>query len=130
MNKTSPRMGWILYDGRCRFCLRWVHFWERVLAKRGFALMDLQSAWKDGSLSVGKEQLLDDIRVLTIDGALISGANAYLFVMRRIWWAWPNYALFCLPGFHQIFQAGYRWFNRNRYRVSRHCPLLARLGRP
>ena len=118
-----PRLGWVLYDGGCRFCFRWVHFWEKVIERRGFALKDLQSARDDGSLEIPQQELLDDILVLTSDGRLESGADAYLFVARRIWWAWPLYAIFRLPGFNWMLWQGYRWFNRNRYRIIRHCPL-------
>jgi len=118
-----PRKGWIPYDGGCGFCFRWVHLWERVVERRGFTIKDLQSAQADGSLQVSQENLLDDIRVLTRARKLESGADAYLYVSRHIWWAWPFYAVFRLPVFNRMLWWGYRWFNRNRYRVSRHCPL-------
>jgi predicted DCC family thiol-disulfide oxidoreductase YuxK len=118
-----PREGWILYDGTCGFCFRWVHFWEKVVERRGFAIKDLQSASSEGGLPIPEENLLDDVQVLTRAGKLESGADAYLYVARRIWWAWPFYAIFRLPGFNRILWWGYRWFNRNRYRISRHCPL-------
>lgn len=118
-----PVKGWILYDGGCGFCFRWVHFWQRIVERRGFAIKDIQSASAEGILQVPDENLLDDIRVLTRDGKLQSGAGAYLYVARRIWWAWPFYAIFSLPGFNSLLRWGYRWFNRNRYRISKHCPL-------
>jgi len=121
-----PRSGWILYDGGCGFCYWWVHFWEKVVERRGFVLKDLQSAQADGSLRISQQKLLDDILVLTPAGKLEAGANAYLFVARQIWWARPFYAIFRLPGFNWLLWSGYRWFNRNRYRVSRHCPLPQR----
>jgi predicted DCC family thiol-disulfide oxidoreductase YuxK len=123
LTATRPRIGWVLYDGGCGFCFRWVHLWKNVIERRGFALKDLQSAWEDGSLQIAQQHLLDDIRVLTRTGQLKSGADAYLFVAEKIWWAWPLYAIFRLPGFNWVLWHGYRWFNRNRYRVSRHCPL-------
>lgn len=128
-SKTAlPREGWILYDGRCGFCFRWVHFWQRVAERRGFAIKDLQSASADGTLQIPEENLLDDIQVLTRTGKLESGANAYLYVSRKIWWAWPFYAVFGLPGFNWTLWRGYHWFNRNRYRISRHCPLPQQSG--
>jgi predicted DCC family thiol-disulfide oxidoreductase YuxK len=123
LESAVPSEGWILYDGGCGFCFRWVHFWKKVIERRGFALRDLQSASADGILQISPEHLLDDIQVLTRAGTLESGANAYLFVARKIWWAWPLYTIFRLPGFNRMLWSGYRWFNRNRYRVSRHCPL-------
>jgi predicted DCC family thiol-disulfide oxidoreductase YuxK len=120
---ARPRQGWILYDGGCGFCFRWVHLWRKVVESRGFAIKSLQSAFADGSLKVPAENLLDDIQVLTHTGELASGADAYLYVARQLWWAWPFYAVFRLPGFNWLLWRGYRWFNRNRYRISRHCPL-------
>jgi len=120
---ATPREGWILYDGGCGFCFRWVHFWQKEVERRGFGIKDLQTASAEGSLQIPKENLLDDIRVLTRTGELESGADAYLYVARRIWWAWPFYAIFSLPGFHWLLWQGYRWFNRNRYRLSSSCPL-------
>jgi len=120
---TIPREGWILYDGGCGFCFRWVHFWKKVVEARGFAVKDLQSASAEGILQVPQEHLLDDIRVLTRSQKLESGADAYLYVAQRVWWAWPFYAIFSLPVFNSMLWWGYRWFNRNRYRISRHCPL-------
>jgi len=117
------REGWILYDGGCGFCFHWVQFWKKVVEARGFAIKDLQSASAEGILQVPQENLLDDIRVLTRSGKLESGADAYLYVAQRIWWAWPFYAIFSLPVFNSMLWWGYRWFNRNRYRFSRHCPL-------
>lgn len=120
---TAPLKGWILYDGEYGFCFRWVHFWERVVARRGFGLKDLQAAKDEGRVEIGAENLLDDILALKVDGGLESGADAYLFVGRQIWWAKPIASLFSLPGFNWVLWGGYRWFNRNRYRVSRYCPL-------
>jgi predicted DCC family thiol-disulfide oxidoreductase YuxK len=118
-NARFPASGWILYDGECGFCARWVHIWERTIAKRGFALKDLQSAWTENLLCVPRENLLDDIRVLTRNGEVFTGADACLYVTRRTWWAWPFYALFSLPGFNRTLRWGYREFARNRYCVSK-----------
>jgi hypothetical protein len=65
-------------------------------------------------LQVPQENLLDDIRVLTSRGQLQSGADAYLYVAKRIWWAWPFHAIFSLPSFNWVLWQRYRWFNRNR----------------
>jgi predicted DCC family thiol-disulfide oxidoreductase YuxK len=92
-----PREGWILYDGGCGLCFRWVDFWKEIVGRRGFGLKDLQSAFADGDLQIPRDSLLDDNRVLTRNGRLESGANAYLYVVR--WWAWPFYSILRLPGF-------------------------------
>jgi len=118
MPPESAVHGWVLYDGACGFCSRWVKFWERTLAKRDFAIAALEEPWVSEKLTMPYEELVRDIRLLMRDGRLISGADVYLFVARRIWWAWPFYALFSLPGFNWAVHTGYRWFARNRHYVS------------
>jgi DCC1-like thiol-disulfide oxidoreductase len=95
---------------------------KKVVVRRGFALKDLQSAEEEGILQISAENLLDDIRVLRVDSGLQCAADAYLCVAKQIWWARPIAMLFGLPGFNWVGWCGYRWFNRNRYRVSRHGP--------
>lgn len=118
-----PPNGWVLYDGECAFCTRWVGFWSGVLRRHGFATGELQAPWVTERLRMAPDELLHDIRVLTRAGAVVSGADVYLYVWRRIWWAWPLYAIFSLPGFNRLIHAGYRWFARNRYCVSGACRL-------
>src|SRR5260370_31667634 len=89
-----PDEGWILYDGECGFCYRWLHFWKKVVERRGFAVKDLQSAHADGSLQVSHENLLDDIRVLTRAGKLESRADAHLYRSRPLWSPSPFSAVF------------------------------------
>ena len=95
---------------------------KEVVARRGFELKGLQSAEEEGILQVSAENLLNDIRVLKVDGGLQCAADAYLFVAKQICWARPIAMLLGLPGFHWVCWCGPRWFNRNRYRVSRNGP--------
>jgi predicted DCC family thiol-disulfide oxidoreductase YuxK len=113
--------GWVLYDGECAVCRSWLRLLTNVLARKGFVTAMLQEPWVAERL--GRDGLLSDLRLLTSDGKIIAGADAYLYVMRRIWWTWPLYALFNLPGFKTVFRAGYRWFANNRYCVSSACRL-------
>jgi len=115
-----------LYDGECGFCSRWVKFWGPTLAKQNLAIGTLQEPWVTQRLRMPLDELLADIRLLTREGELISGADVYLQVTKRIWWAWPFYALFSLPGFNGLIHLGYRWFARNRYCISHACKLPAR----
>jgi len=121
--QLAPRRGWILYDAECGFCRRTIHLWQRTAERHGFAVKSLQSAHGERLLQLPEENVLDDTRVLTPAGKLISGADAYLHIARQIWWAWPFYAIFSLPGFHWLLVRAYTWINRNRYRFSDKCAL-------
>lgn len=118
--------GVVLYDGQCGFCSRWVKFWAGMLGRHGFEIASLDEPWVAERLRMPREELLSDIRLLTVGGQLISGADVYLYVTRRIWWAWPFYAIFSLPGFNRLIHAGYRWFARNRHHISHACRLQPR----
>ncbi|MBZ5665502.1 MAG: DUF393 domain-containing protein [Acidobacteriia bacterium] len=128
-SSVDPRLsarGVVLYDGQCGFCSRWVQCWARTLRRHGFEIASLDEPWVAGKLQMPHEELLTDIRLLTADGQLISGADVYLYVTRRIWWAWPFYAIFSLPGFNRLIHIGYRWFARNRHHISHACKLHPR----
>ncbi len=127
MNSSQSKVrGWVLYDGHCGFCSGWLAFWKPTLERHGFAVAALEESWVSEKLSMPYEELVKDIRLLVTDGRLFSGEDAYLQVTRRIWWAWPFYAVFSLPGFHWMIRRGYRWFARNRHFVSHACGLRAR----
>jgi predicted DCC family thiol-disulfide oxidoreductase YuxK len=119
----QPTGGWVFYDGQCGFCSRWLKFWQPTLAKRGFAIAALQEPWVVSRFQMPIEELVHDLRLLTRDGQTASGADVYLQVTKKIWWAWPFYAVFSLPGFNWLIHFGYRWFARNRYHISHACKL-------
>ena len=119
-------LGVVLYDGQCGFCSGWVKYWAATLGRRGFEIASLDEPWVAKRLKMPHEELVTDIRLRTAGGQLISGADVYLYVTRRIWWAWPFYAIFRLPGFNRLIHVGYRWFARNRYCVSHACKLQPR----
>ena len=93
----SEPIGFILYDDCCGFCRRWISYWETTLRKRGFAIAPLQSARVEEQLNASQEGVLFDLRLLLADGSQIRGADAYRYVMRRIWWAYPLYVLSSAP---------------------------------
>ena len=113
--------GWVLYDGDCAFCTRWLRFWAPVFKRRGFEIDTLQADWAGEAFHMSREEIVGDIRMLTVSGQTYSGADVYLYMARRIWWAWPFGILFSLPGLRSLIWAGYRWFAANRYCVSGQC---------
>jgi predicted DCC family thiol-disulfide oxidoreductase YuxK len=123
---TAPA-AWVLYDGACGFCSRWVPYWKDTLAKRNIGIAALQEPWvveRLGAKGVSTSNLLDDLRILVAStGDVIPGADAYRYAFRRIWWATPLWLLSVTPGLRHLFDRGYRAFAENRYRVSRACGL-------
>jgi predicted DCC family thiol-disulfide oxidoreductase YuxK len=103
MPETSqPVRGWVFYDGECGFCSRWLSFWQPTLNRHGYAIAPLQEPWVVAQFHLPAQKLLSDLRLLTPDGRSVAGADVYLHVARTIWWAWPFYAVFSLPGFNRL----------------------------
>lgn len=127
---TVAPAGWVLFDGSCGFCRTWVEYWSGTLRKRGFEIAPLQETWVRQRLaSPNEEDLLRDLRVLLESGEELHGADAYRYVMRRIWWAYPLYLLSVMPLLRYLFDRGYRAFADNRYHLSRSCALPAQSTR-
>jgi predicted DCC family thiol-disulfide oxidoreductase YuxK len=125
-----PRVAWVLYDGACGVCSRWVPFWKGTLERRGIGIAALQEPWVAGRLAargIHPENFLDDFRIVVEEtGDVIPGADAYRWALRRIWWAWPFWALSVTPGLGGFFDAAYRRFAESRYRVSKACRIPVR----
>lgn len=122
---TSPAApsGRVLYDDSCGFCRRWVPYWEQTLQRRGFAIGPLQAPWVAEKLALPADEVVRDLRLLLPDGNWIVGANAYRYVMRRIWWAYPLYLLAITPVLRAVFDWSYRNFADHRHAFSRTCGL-------
>jgi predicted DCC family thiol-disulfide oxidoreductase YuxK len=124
---TFAPIGWVLFDGSCGFCRTWVEYWSNTLRKRGLAIAPLQDTWvRERLASPDEEELLRDLRVLLASGHELRGANAYRYVLRRIWWTCPLYLLSVTPLLRHLFDWGYRAFADNRYHFSRSCTLPVR----
>jgi predicted DCC family thiol-disulfide oxidoreductase YuxK len=120
---SEPAAGWVLYDADCGVCSRWVPSWGPTLQQRGLAIAPLQSAWVQERTGLALADLQSDIRLLQPNGQLLSGAEVYRYMMRRIWWAYPLYLLSNVPGLSQVFEWAYRTFARHRMRISASCGL-------
>jgi predicted DCC family thiol-disulfide oxidoreductase YuxK len=124
----QPARGWVLYDGECGICARMVWWFGSTLKRRGYRLVPLQAPWVVERLGMPTETLLEEMRVLTADGVHLSGADAIIYLARRIWWATPLYAMSLLPGVLPLLHTGYRWFAARRHCFSPSCALST--GRP
>jgi predicted DCC family thiol-disulfide oxidoreductase YuxK len=114
-------MAAIYYDDECRFCRAMLYRFGRMLARRRFTFVPLQSPGAARILGVADEHLLDEMRVRLDDGVVCGGASAVAAIARRIWWAWPLWALSRLPGAMPPLNAAYRWIARHRRCLNGAC---------
>jgi alginate O-acetyltransferase complex protein AlgI len=106
--------GWIFYDRDCSFCRELALRFENAFAKRGFYFEPLQHEWVQRRLNMTREEALKEMRVLTKTGEVFGGADAVIFLSRRLWWARPLAFLARLPFVHAVLQRLYRWVADHR----------------
>lgn len=127
---AAPPHGWVLFDGDCGICARLAAGWERTLRRAGYAVAPLQAEWVRARLGADLEDLLRDILLFQPPATIYRGADAYLRVMRGIWWLAPLGMLLRLPGLYQLTKFSYRQFAANRHRISRSCGLKPAPSQP
>jgi predicted DCC family thiol-disulfide oxidoreductase YuxK len=116
----------VFYDADCRFCVKTARRFERVLTRRRFELVPLQIPGASAELGVPGDQLLAEMRLRSHDGTVFGGAAAVVEIARRIWWAWPLWALSRLPAAMRLMCATYRWIARRRSCTSGACEIRPR----
>ena len=116
MTKTrdaQPPAGWVLYDGECPLCIGWAGRFSRILRRAGFTLATLQSRAGVRDFS--------EMVVLTSGGTSYGGADGLVQIARRVWWAWPLFALAQIPGALGVLRAAYRGLAANRHCLGGAC---------
>ena len=113
---SKPSRGWVLFDGDCQFCRRWVDRMDPILAPRGFVFLPLQTPWVRAFFHFPENQLLGEMRVLLRNGETHGGADAIIALAKYVWWGWPLVALAQVAGMRRAFRAAYR-----RVAARRHC---------
>jgi predicted DCC family thiol-disulfide oxidoreductase YuxK len=119
--KNEMIAGWVLYDGECAICTRWVARFYHPLRRRGFRLAPLQTPGIAERFGLKEEGLLNEMRLVTRDGHILGGADALAEIARALWWTWPVWLAYQLPGAKPVLRAAYRWLARNRYCLGGAC---------
>jgi predicted DCC family thiol-disulfide oxidoreductase YuxK len=115
IKEIEELQGWLLYDGECAFCTAWAARLEPVLTRRGFDLAPWQSPWVHECLDLSPAEPFTEIRLVTVTGAAFAGADAFIHLARRVWWAWPFHLVALLPGIKPVLRAAYRWLAARRH---------------
>jgi predicted DCC family thiol-disulfide oxidoreductase YuxK len=123
-----PRRGWVLYDGDCRMCTGLVRRFRPALARRGFATAALQESWVRRRLGRQPDDTPTEMILLEPGGRVRGGAEGVALIASRLWWAWPLYAAWRVPGIRAILKGIYRWIAARRHCVGGSCAPGARSG--
>ena len=127
--KTNPKergiRGTIGYDAYCPVCLSTMARWREVFTLRGFVWVPLHDAYWLGRLGLHPGETPGEIQLELAGGRLLSGADAVMWLARRVWWLSPLGLIGWLPGVRRLTQWAYAWVARNRYCLGDVCTLPA-----
>jgi predicted DCC family thiol-disulfide oxidoreductase YuxK len=121
--KRTAETGWVLYDGECPLCLGTVARFGPLLRRHHFALASLQTSRVQKRLGLKPDESVVEMKLLLGDGTIFGGADAVVQIVRRIWWAWPLFALAQIPGAMILFRAIYRRIAANRHCLNGACSI-------
>jgi len=109
------------YDGHCPLCVHEVKVLRRLDRRQRIRFVDIAAEGFDaGSVGVTVEVLMARIHGRLPDGTLVEGVE----VFRRLYTAVGFGVLVAptrLPGISQLLDLGYRWFAKNRLRLTGRC---------
>ena len=95
-----------------------------MLRRHHFDFTPLQAAWAQKRLGLKPGEPLVEMKLLAADGQIYGGADALAQMARRIWWAWPLFALAQIPGVMILLRTIYQRIAANRNCFGNACQLL------
>ncbi len=110
----------ILVDGACPLCQREARLLARLDRGRGnLTFIDISEPGFDASrYGLSPEQVHAEIHALRADGTILRGMPVFRAAYRAVGWGWIL-APTGWPVLRTLFDAAYRWFARNRHRLTR-----------
>jgi predicted DCC family thiol-disulfide oxidoreductase YuxK len=109
----------VLYDGDCPLCTREARWWERLDRGRGqVELVDIAAPDFDANqYGLTHDEVMAQIHAILPDGRVITGMEVFRRVYAALGWGWLVAPTGWWP-LKPIFDALYRWFARNRLRLT------------
>jgi predicted DCC family thiol-disulfide oxidoreductase YuxK len=120
---VEAAQGCVFYDGECSLCTGAAARVAPMLRRHHFELAPLQMPWAQKRLGLKPGEPLVEMKLLAANGQIYGGADALVQIARRIWWAWPLFALRQMPGTVIMFHRIYRCIAANRTCIGNACRL-------
>jgi predicted DCC family thiol-disulfide oxidoreductase YuxK len=120
---SNNNAGWVLYDGRCGFCSAGARRTAGILKSLGFDLLPLQTPWVVQRLGASATLMAQEMALLTREGRVVGGVDAYVYVAEQFWWGRPFAWLARRRPVDRVLRWTYRWIAAHRQQISAACRL-------
>ncbi len=111
----------VFFDGACPLCVREVNFLRRRDKKQRIRFVDLAAADFDRSaVGVAWDVLMERIHGRLPDGTFVVGVEVFRRLYTIVGYRWLV-AVTRWPGIVQLLDLCYRWFAKNRLRLTGRC---------
>lgn len=124
MNRNSSPGGVeveVFYDGECPLCLREIRLLQRLDRGGRIGFMDIAApGFRAESVGRTHGELMAKIHGRLADGTWIEGVEVFRALYGAVGFG-PLVAVTRAPGISHALDAGYRWFARNRLRLTGRC---------
>lgn len=109
----------VLIDGTCPLCRREADLWRRLDRGRGrIVLEDIAAADLDPTeCGPTREQAMAEVHGILPSGELVRGIEVFRRAYAAVGWGWLL-APASWPLLRPLFDRGYRWFARNRLKLT------------
>ncbi len=112
-----PESAVVIFDGQCQFCRAQVQRLARWDSRAHLAFVSLHDPWvAEHYPDLTHEQLMDEMYVIPSTGERYHGAGAFRYLTRQLPRLWLLAPLLHIPFSLPLWQWGYRWVAKQRYR--------------
>ena len=109
----------VLVDGACPLCRREARIWRKLdRGREAIVLEDISAPGFDPTVyGLTREQVMAEIHGVLSSGETIRGMDVFRAAYAAVGWGWLV-APTGWPLLKPLFDVGYRWFARNRLRIT------------
>lgn len=111
----------VFYDGACPLCMREIRMLMRKDRDAKIEFTDIAApAFDPTSVGTTMTELMAKIKGRRPDGSWIEGVEVFRQLYTAIGWG-RVVAITRIPGISHLLSLGYRWFAKNRLRLTGRC---------
>ena len=111
----------VFFDGECPLCVREIRLLRRLDRRGRILFTDISAAGFDPApLGLDQAILMARIHGRLASGELVEGVEVFRQLYAAVGLG-PLVALTRLPGLSHLLELGYRWFAKNRLRLTGRC---------